>query len=183
MSTFLSLAYIAALVFIGEAALFVWSLFGIARDSHSFHSSANPKPQTSNQQKEDHSMKKSRLALVGVIAALLALCALLPGCALFPTLGNGKLDMPVEIEVVYVDSMGVEYHAEAGPNGAAFYITVDGAVFTPVEYGDDGLIITGPDGSRIRVKKIAEVPAPDPPPAADASGEAMEILNHMESLP
>lgn len=97
---------------------------------------------------------KRRIALVLLLACGLTATHLLTGCG---TLGNGQLDLPVEITVEYHDNFGNGFVVVAGPDGIAVpearYASVKtGALYEITETG--GFLVTAPDGqTKVRIRR------------------------------
>ena len=106
--------------------------------------------------------------VVGIISGIFGFTIM--GCQ---NLGNGKLDVPVELEVIY-EYKGVEYHAVIAESGVSLQATDNLGNVYKVGYADDTglqmyvsptgkgfiqsedgkLVLSLPDGTTVKVKKV-----------------------------
>jgi len=89
------------------------------------------------------------LDLIGVVLGI-ALLFLIAGCGTF---GNGKIDAPVDVEVVYTSpKTGIEYRVTTDENGLHVALGMDGSKLIQSE--DGSVTLTDPAGNYVKFTPV-----------------------------
>ncbi|QBG47834.1 hypothetical protein EGM51_10680 [Verrucomicrobia bacterium S94] len=92
------------------------------------------------------------LYIVAVSVLVFLAAFFITGC---DTLGNGKIDLPVDVSVEWQDNFGNRFVMVDGSITEATYRSLQtGIIYELTEEG--GFLITAPDGTKVRIRRRTE---------------------------